>query len=158
MAMAGAWVTALLTGLLLAALGGCATVTPGGPHNGGEPHDYGVPGAVESVATGVRYYPACGDETLDHDGRRWFQFTPSNLQDFPDPAVALDSRADAPAGVGGGAPGAVAASAPRVVAPGPGDDIGTLVVYAEGFAYWVSDSGRLDTWLTSREQRYNWVC
>jgi hypothetical protein len=51
-----------------------------------------------------------------------------------------------------------AGSVGRVVAPGPGDDVGTLVIYQNGLAYWVSDSGDLDTWLTDTELTYNWVC
>jgi hypothetical protein len=46
----------------------------------------------------------------------------------------------------------------RVAPPGPGDDIGTLVVWAVGVARWVSDSGVLDVWLIDDEVTYNWVC
>ena len=45
-----------------------------------------------------------------------------------------------------------------VVAPGPGDDVGTLVIYENGLAYWQADSGGLHTWLTTREVEYNWAC
>jgi hypothetical protein len=39
----------------------------------------------------------------------------------------------------------------RVVDPGPGDDIGTLTVWADGVARWESDSGNLATWLVDDE-------
>jgi hypothetical protein len=48
--------------------------------------------------------------------------------------------------------------APRVAEPGPGDDVGTLVVWADGVARWVSDSGNLDVWLIAEELTYDWVC
>jgi hypothetical protein len=46
----------------------------------------------------------------------------------------------------------------KVVAPGPGDDIGTLVVWADGVARWVSDSRNLDVWMIDDPIRYAWVC
>ena len=46
----------------------------------------------------------------------------------------------------------------RVPAPGPGDDIGTLVVWADGVARWISDSGLLDVWMIDDEIIYSWVC
>ena len=46
----------------------------------------------------------------------------------------------------------------RVSPPGPGDDTGTLVVWADGVARWTSDSGNLDVWLVDEPITYNWVC
>ena len=37
-------------------------------------------------------------------------------------------------------------------------DVGTVVVYVDGIARFVSDSGNLDRWLTSEEQTYPWEC
>ena len=45
-----------------------------------------------------------------------------------------------------------------VAAPEPGDDVGTLTQYENGFAYWISDSGYISTWLTTTPLTYNWVC
>lgn len=45
-----------------------------------------------------------------------------------------------------------------VVAPGPGDDLGTLVIYENDLAYWEPDSGTLSTWLTNTKIEYNWAC
>jgi hypothetical protein len=47
---------------------------------------------------------------------------------------------------------------PAVVAPGPGDDIGDVTVFADGLALFESDSGDLTTWLTREQRTYNWVC
>jgi hypothetical protein len=41
--------------------------------------------------------------------------------------------------------------------PGPGDDVGTLIVYADGMARYESDSGNV-MWLTNVEPEYTWVC
>ncbi len=46
----------------------------------------------------------------------------------------------------------------RVVEPGPGDAFGTLVVWADGVAQWLSDSRDLDVWMIDDEIIYNWVC
>ena len=46
----------------------------------------------------------------------------------------------------------------RVPNPGPGDDVGTLVVWADGVARWVSDSGKIDVWMIDDEITYMWVC
>jgi hypothetical protein len=44
-----------------------------------------------------------------------------------------------------------------VAPPGPGDDIGTLIVYSDGMARYESDSGTVE-WLTTEVHTYNWVC
>jgi len=145
---------AILAVLLLA---GCAA--PGAaPHTWGTSYDYGTPGAVADAFSGVVYYPACGNELLTFDGRRWFPFEPSNAADLPSDPLSAASGSDAADAadvaslvVGAGPVGAV-------VAPGPGDDVGTLVVFENDLAYWESDSGRFSTWLTTREIEYNWAC
>jgi len=105
-----------------------------------------VPSGYTGVDENVAFYPACGNETLEHAGRTWF---PIERDDWPTPdAQAL--------GASGGR--GLGMSATMVAAPGPGDDVGTLYVYPEGRAYWVSDSGDLDTWLTLVPQTYAWVC
>ena len=112
-----------------------------------------IVGTFEDVA----FYPACGTETLDHEGITWY--TLSSLE-FPttDPEhakvlalVASVERESSPvAGFNG-----VAA---RVAEPGPGDDVGTLVIWADGVARFVSDSGNLDVWLVDDELTYHRVC
>ncbi len=149
---------------MIISMGGCAT--PGGsPGPLPEPDarmDLGSPGAQTATYESVTFYPACGNETLAHEGEKWFPFTPENPEDFPTPAsVANDAGAAGEAlskGATASAPGRVSASLGTAIAPGPGDDVGTLTVYEDGFAHWVSDSGDLDTWLTDTELTYNWVC
>lgn len=140
-------------------IGMAACASPGGslaPVPGPDGQlDLGSPGAAIATYEDVQFYPACGNETLSHGGKLWFSFRPANPDDFPVPGAS----SDAATGVGvASSPGTVSASVGMVVAPGPGDDIGTLTVYDKGFAYWVSDSGDLDTWLTNREIAYNWAC
>ncbi|WP_291380673.1 hypothetical protein [Demequina sp.] len=147
---------------MLVGIGACAT--PGGspaPLPGPDGRlDLGSPGAQLATYDGVRFYPACADETLAHEGKVWFSFRPANPEDFPMP-TADDASAAVPdtSGVAAAsAPGRASTSLGMVIAPGPGDDVGTLTVYEGGFAYWISDSGDVDTWLTHREITYNWVC
>lgn len=129
---------------LVVVLAACAAI--GGPREGGSPMNLGVPGVMIDQTPSVAFYPACGNETLRYGDVTYYQFDPSNPEDFPAP-----SKADAPQGKSRG-------QLPFVAAPGPGDDIGTLTRYEGGFAYWVSDSGWLSTWLTTTELTYNWVC
>lgn len=105
-----------------------------------------APSGYSGKEPGVVYYPACGNETLEHGGLTWF---PISHDDWETPTA----RGAWPSG-GRGASAAFAMVAP----PGPGDDVGTLFVYPGGRAYWVSESGTLDTWLTLVPQSYNWVC
>ncbi|WP_144016182.1 hypothetical protein [Demequina sp. NBRC 110052] len=116
--------------------------------------DHGTPGEALQVETGVNYYPACGNEVLQWEGPAWYPFTPSNPEDFPEEPIPDWAQ-------GAGMPDAgvtTVALVPAVVAPGPGDDVGTLVIYEGALAYWESDSGELATWLTRDEIEYAWVC
>ena len=143
----------VMVGALLA-LGGCAPGgNPGGPASP-EPESQGPHGAVSSVHEDVMYYPACGNETLDYEGTMWFPFSSDESETWATPVAMADA---APGGLGGGF-ARVALRLPTVAAPGPGDDIGTLTIYEDGIAYWVSENGELDTWLTSTPLEYNWVC
>jgi hypothetical protein len=111
---------------------------------------------IVGVYEAIGFYPACGNETLDHEGVTWYPLAHSGfdpmdpaLQDRADEVLAVE-REDSPvAGVHGLA---------RVPSPGPGDDIGTLVVWADGVARWVSKSRDLDVWLIDDEIVYTWVC
>ncbi len=108
------------------------------------------PGAVLEVVTDVRYYPACGNETLVLGETTWYPFVPT------DPAALPSAAALAPTGgLGGGMSRAVL---PAVAAPGPGDDVGTVTVFEGGLAHFLSDSGDLQTWLTTERLEYGWAC
>jgi hypothetical protein len=111
---------------------------------------------IVGVYESVDFYPACGTETLDHLGTTWFPIRSldrdtldSELQAEVDKVLAVPRVESPVAGVQGFA---------RVVAPGPGDDTGTLVVWADGVARWVSDSRHLDEWMIDDEVTFGWVC
>lgn len=157
--MVGAAV-AFAVGMLIG-MGGCATsADPLAPvPNPDGQLDLGSPGTQIATYEDVQFYPACGNETLAHDGKLWFPFRPANPEDFPDPSAKAD--ADAAVSMRDGtasSPGTVSVAVGMVVPPGPGDDVGTLTVYEGGFAYWISDSGNLDTWLTTTTIEYLWMC
>src|SRR5690606_27543892 len=94
----------------------------GGAREGGSPMDLGAPGDVVDETRGVEFYPACGNETLQFGDVTYYQFEPSNPDEFSEP-----SRGAAPQGKSRGV-------LPAVVAPGPGDDTGTLTRFEGGFA------------------------
>ena len=112
---------------------------------------------IASVTEGVEGYPACGTEPITHDGVTWYPVSsvefPTDHSDLSELLSEITSveREPSPVGVPTG-------FAPRVAEPGPGDDVGTLVVWADGVARWVSDSGNLDVWLVAQELTYDWVC
>jgi hypothetical protein len=120
----------------------------------------GAPGAVIDTIEGVAYYPACSNELLEFDGVTYYPFSPANQDDFPyvGEHLAPTDEAQALADAGAGPRGMSRGMLPAVVAPGPGDDTGTLTRFEGGFAYWISDNGLLSTWLTTQELTYSWVC
>jgi hypothetical protein len=140
-------------------LGGCAAgpEAPSGPVDWDEQLDLGEPGPVIQIVEDVEFYPACGNETLMHAGTTWYPFTRADGTDAPDPS-ALGREGSGDRASAAWARASAVRAVPAVVAPGPGDDVGTLVEYEGGFAHWVSDSGELRTWLTTTEITYAWVC
>lgn len=140
-------------------LGGCAAGpgSPSGPVDWDEALDLGEPGPVIQSVEDVEYYPACGNETLTHGGTTWYPFTRADGADAPAASALAPDRAAERLHVAWARASAVRA-VPAVVAPGPGDEVGTLVEYEGGFAHWESDSGELRTWLTTTELTYSWVC
>jgi hypothetical protein len=105
------------------------------------------PVAIAGVVEGVEYYIGCANEPVTIDGTVWY---PLAEFEFGDEVAEIVAIAREPhRGVRG--------FAPRVAPPGPGDDVGTLVVYADGVARYESDSGQA-IWLTSEQQTYRWVC
>lgn len=137
-------VVTMVLALAGCALSGAKSVDPQGTY------DFGTPGSVESTLTGVDYDPTCGNETLQGDGRTWFPFTPSNADEFPDPALEILPMIDGLRAAGTSGETGEASEAPY--------DVGTLVIYENGLAYWVSDSRAYDTWLTNRELDFTWLC
>lgn len=109
----------------------------------------GSPGAKQSVLDNVGFYPACGNETLTLEGVTWYSMPTEDSADFATP-LALGAAALPGLGTSRGLP--------VVAAPGPGDDIGTLVIYEGGYAYFRSDNGELTRWLTTEPIEYNFVC
>lgn len=150
----------LWTGLAIAGavtLVGCANATPSGPVSWDDELDFGVPAVVLETHARVPFYPACGNEVLTWDAVAYYPYNPTQLDDFPDPAgVVTDASALGTQVTPGWA--RMSAPLPAVPMPEPGDDTGTLVTYEGGHAYWQSDNGALDTWLTTTELEYNWVC
>ena len=111
---------------------------------------------VVGVYDGVVAYPACGNEPFEHDGVVWY---PLFDEGFEPPDDALVERAEeVRAAARDAAPVPSTHGLVRVVAPGPGDDVGTLVIWSDGVARWTSDSGDLDVWLVDDQLTYNWVC
>ncbi|MDW3213726.1 MAG: hypothetical protein R8G01_07015 [Ilumatobacteraceae bacterium] len=114
-----------------------------------------APVPIVAVHEDVAFYPACGNETLTFEGVTWYQL--NQFDGYDDEYAEIyetfadaDREASPVAGWRG--------FAPAVVEPGPGDDTGTLVIWADGVGRWVSDSGDLDTWMVDDEITYDWDC
>lgn len=109
-----------------------------------------TPPEIVDVYRNFEYYGACGNETVLVDGTVFYP-VPTEPSDHvvPGLAEAIDeSRYPMPPDLAG---------VVRVAPPGPGDDIGTMTVYSDGFARFESDSGWV-IWLTDQEQTYGWEC
>jgi len=110
---------------------------------------------ITDVVEGVAFYPACGNEQLDALGTTWYPYQGFGLDEIAGELLAADREpsplAKSPVGFA------------RVAEPGPGDDIGTLVVWADGLGEFVSDSGDLsailvDGRLLDEVPNEMWVC
>ncbi|MDJ0768264.1 MAG: hypothetical protein QNJ12_05695 [Ilumatobacter sp.] len=105
--------------------------------------------AIVEVVEDVEYYIGCANEPVEVDGTLWYPLADFGFGFADEIAEILDTPREplptAPVGLA------------RVAEPGPGDDVGTLVVYADGVAHYTSDSGQT-IWLTVEEQTYEWVC
>src|SRR5665811_501805 len=88
---------AFAAGLLLGISGCTAPGSLPGPVPGPDGRlDLGSPGAQIATYDGVRFYPACGNETLAHEGKVWFPFRPANPDDFPVAGAATGDAASGP--------------------------------------------------------------
>lgn len=101
--------------------------------------------SIVKVLEHFDYYGACGSETAVVDGVTYFRVLPEDLGKVDESRYPLTTD--------GAASGMLAA----VPVPGPGDDVGTMIVYADGMARYESDSGNV-MWLTDEEPAYTWVC
>jgi len=110
--------------------------------------------AIAEVFERVEYYGACGNETVTVDGVTYYpvhnETYPGNTEGFPIPDFDRYPVIGTMVGLLG------AFVAPQVAPPGPGDDIGDMIVYVDGTARFESDSGWV-IWLTDQEQTYGWV-
>jgi hypothetical protein len=144
-----------LVGLLVLAACGDADETLGSASGSG-------PIEIVTIHEAVEYYGACGNETLTVDDVTYYpvhnETYPGNNESFPKPDFDRYPVVGSVVGTLVGVVGLVGMSAsPRVPAPGPGDDVGELIVYADGIARFESESGWV-IWLTDEEQTYGWVC
>jgi len=163
-----------MTATVVLALAECASgAAPQGPVDWDERLDLGVPGGLIETVMDVEYYPACGNEPLRWDDETYYPYEPADQSGFPNPTETGDLEPQAAPLLGGDAVPAEVSTlgwarasavvptvggARAVVAPGPGDDLGTLYLYEGGHAHWRANSGDLATWLTTTEIEYMWVC
>lgn len=104
--------------------------------------------AVVEVFNGFEYYGPCGNEILLLEDMVLYpllsaELTALDLDRYPtDPDVLSEQGLVAPL---------------RVGPPGPGDDVGTLLVYENGLVRFESDSGQV-SWLSNEQRTYEWEC
>lgn len=113
------------------------------------PAEPSEPIAVAAVIDDVEYYPGCQNEPVEIGGTTWYPLADFEFGRELDEITGQD-RAGPEVGPAG-------FRSPAVADPGPGDDTGTLVAYADGIARYETDSGGV-FWLTDDEQTYDWIC
>ena len=106
-----------------------------------------APVEILEIIRDVQYYPGCANEPVTIEGTTWYPLSGGEIDEIE--AKILEPRQEPTDGVSG--------FALRVAPPGPGDDVGSLVVYVDGIARYETDSGFV-IWLTLEEQTYGWVC
>lgn len=123
--------------VLVVLLAGCQSLGPSA----------GDTGVAETIAE-VDYYYACDNEVLElPDGRRFYPFVDQDQVDE-------DAYLSAPLPPSAWLQTATLIAVPM---PEPGEDIGTLTIFEDGTARFVSETG-IEAWLTGEEQTYNWDC
>ena len=107
------------------------------------------PVEIVEIVDDVSYYPGCSNEPVEIAGTTWYP-----VPEWGDDTAKLYGEITSVVRQDSATPQGFA---PDVATPGPGDDAGTLVVYADGYGRYETDSGKV-TWLTTEEQTYNWIC
>ena len=136
-----------LTVLVAVVLSACASEeVPGGPEGP----------TVVAVYANVNWYPPCATSPIELGGDLYYPLpmgappVDESLYPVPTGPACHNLGSDEPSV-------ALAAGLPRVVPPGPGDDIGCVIVYSDGVARFESHSGNV-AWLTRKVQEYGYVC
>ena len=121
-------------------LAGCArsdAPTPTGPQ-------------IVAVVEDFNWYPPCATNPIEIEGDLYYPLPwgapPVDESKYPLPTPTVAALAVS-----------IDLGLPRVVPPGPGDDIGTVILYSDGMARFESESGNV-AWLTREEQQYGYVC
>jgi hypothetical protein len=141
---------AALVSTVAIALGACAgEASPNASRASSDP-------TVVAIYYDVHWYPPCATSPIKLGGQLFYPWPmgapPIDESKYPVP----ETLASLPEGASGGA-GRLDASLRRVVPPGPGDDVGTVVEYSDGMARFESRNGNV-AWLTLEPQEYGYVC
>lgn len=133
--------------------GGSDRATPGGQPQAGAP-------TIVTVYEDVNWYPPCATYPIELGGRPFYPLPmgapPVDESKYPLPAVDALGWEDS-GWVGSPIGTSLSTGLQKVVAPGPGDDVGTVIEYSDGMARFESESGNV-AWLTVEVQEYGYVC
>lgn len=146
-------VTAAFVLSVLMVATGCGGESDAGSEVGSSTDPDGIV-TISAAHWGVEYYGACGNETVVVDGVTYYPLLAEEqarlaIDRYPtsaaEQAELLGETDDALWDI------------QRVVAPGPGDDVGKMLIYIDGTARFESDSGRV-LWLSAEPKTYEWDC
>jgi hypothetical protein len=128
------------------------------------PHSDGTT-QLTNVFDGVKYYGVCGNEVLQFKGYALYPLLPAQAIALPVANYVLPGPPPTTSATSSSTSTSMTATTiskhsllrPMVPAPGPGDDVGRLALYADGVARFESQRGRV-VWLTTAQQSYDWKC
>lgn len=145
----------VVTVLTLAACGSddAPAATTGAPATTAAPTTTTVVAAGEAVSIvevidGYEYYNPCQNSEIEVNGVTYYSVPDgfdAGLGEYPEIDESRYPLPDEPQGFA------------RIMPPGPGDDVGTMILYSDGIARYESDSGMV-SWFTTDELTYSWVC
>ncbi len=132
-----------------------AASSPNGTPGASSPNGTPDGPTIVAIYEDVNWYPPCATYPIEIGGEEFYPLPmdapPVDETKYP---ITIDPVLNSLSEDGAAAMGVLVFG---VLPPGPGDDIGTVIVYSDGMARFESESG-IVAWLIREDQEYGYVC